>query len=1438
MGIIFIDFSYNMDSKNKNIDSYYSLSLRDQYENIKKRLPRNVQIIDELEVFIEQAFPTGMIKKYYITTPNFEREKREVGYASFLNNVVIKPELTENMKMYLPENTNVILFGDIQETDHHNKFLVKGIELIDSSISGKSDIIVDNSYCVHSFSLTKRNGRNVNKWTNPRADYSLSIFTPNFVKKLIEESFPLSKSNLSDFLKFYDKWNEFITFRLDYLQEQSNRYFKVDSINLLEGYSINRRTYTQNETNYEKLLLIDHKEFKKGEQILLNSEVPDSEPFNLLEVNIDFNKKEFDNNKVENHRGRKVNPVEAKLKSFTRENLSLTTIKPTSKTYDSVLRESQTLDDRYKIISLDVQPDVSGVILKYEKINDEEQKNIKLKYKKLVQDKLEYAVSEKEIELKIEHQEIITEFVSAFNNNLEEMVELNEDLEINKTINKLIKEKEKELTKKIKAQKKKKKDKNVLINLEKELEEFINEIDVKSFYIAKHEKQKEELLKKLNKELNKKINEFKKEELKRLKSVYDREQNEEINKNIILNEQLRNDEINLKIENETIKRFSIYFKIEQEHINKKTLNDIKKNEYLIYNNRAEKAKLDRQKQSLENFYRGNVKNPYLATYLFGPDELDNEGFNSDFSNWNWHLEYLNDKQKEAVYKAVTSNGIFLLQGPPGTGKTQVIAEIVSQFVQRDKKVVIASETHKAIDNVFERLPYLADIRPLRLLPDRSTKDTEYKPENLVDNFYNNISKKMKKVVMDYERFADFKENFKDELLKLKMLNDKILREKEESLKVEKQINELSTKNEHVKENIRINKDKINDQIFKIEVLRRTYRNLENSKLKLSDDIEEKILNDYLTEVSNYLSSYKNLIQTDISNLIKEIFNLNSEVINKELKIITMQESEFLIKQKEIEIKRKLTELQDDYGNWKENIDHLKVPLQKELKQILDNKSRKTDFSNLKLTKIMKINEIKNSTKISQQLLSHKEELINIRNKYFMILNEEIANLEKKKNSLERELDKKIKGREEISKEIDTLYYNDNYQSILNDETRLRYNISKIIEDFNLSIKYNTYAEAIIEIEKAYYDLEENFAKKEEENKQIIPIFNKISKYLENEEVIIADRKKYTKILFDKVNVFGITTTSRDKFTQSSISNLEEYNLEDIDLKEQGIDVVIIDEVSKSNFLDLLTPILFGKTVILVGDHRQLPPMYDLRNLREQDFENISEEILTQDKNEEYTKLYETSFFKTLFEKIPNDYKVMLDKQYRSHEHIMQVYNCFYNNHLKLGKEGQNAEKQHHLSVISNNRQIITPDKHVYFVDCKEFENRDSNSTSIYNINEANVVIKLLSIINDNYIKNENYNPKKDEKMSIGIITTYGDQARVIKRRLKNARLKLDAFNKNADSKLIISTVDDFQGDERDIIILSMVRNPENRARSNPGFKTSFERVNVAISRERRLLIIV
>ena len=301
----------------------------------------------------------------------------------------------------------------------------------------------------------------------------------------------------------------------------------------------------------------------------------------------------------------------------------------------------------------------------------------------------------------------------------------------------------------------------------------------------------------------------------------------------------------------------------------------------------------------------------------------------------------------------------------------------------------------------------------------------------------------------------------------------------------------------------------------------------------------------------------------------------------------------------------------------------------------------------------------------------------------------------------------------------------------------------------------------------------------------------------------------------------------------------------MDIRKQGIDVVIIDEVSKSSFLDLLIPILYGKTVILVGDHRQLPPMYDLRHMRDGDFEGLDENIITKEKNDLYTALYEECFFKTLYERVPGDFRVMLNKQYRCHSHIMEVFNHFYGGNergLMIGKKQQDDEKQHGLTVKINGNIIIDPEHHIYFVDCEKKESSEDGSTSKQNKQEASVIMELLNgidhaaleLISKGKIRVDKER-QIDERPSVGVICTYGDQAGLIKKRRKGLQYK--GFSQKDDEKLIISTVDDFQGDERDIILVSMVRNPRDH-RFNAEFVKQFERINVAFSRARKLLIIV
>ena len=413
---------------------------------------------------------------------------------------------------------------------------------------------------------------------------------------------------------------------------------------------------------------------------------------------------------------------------------------------------------------------------------------------------------------------------------------------------------------------------------------------------------------------------------------------------------------------------------------------------------------------------------------------------------------------------------------------------------------------------------------------------------------------------------------------------------------------------------------------------------------------------------------------------------------------------------------------------------------------------------------------------------------------------------------------------------------------------LKQSVSRFMRDFDIVREYDpdNMEEAFSIIADEWKTIERGYQSMQSDSATKIPMYRGICKYLEQPDILEEDRQAYTRALFDNVNVFGITCTSRDRFTKSQLEELGRYGIEDVNLRTQGIDVVIIDEVSNSSFLDLLIPILYGKTVILVGDHRQLPPMYDLRHMRADDFEGLDESIITKEINDRYTALYEECFFKTLYEKVPDDFRVMLNKQYRCHSHIMEVFNHFYGGSQKgltVGTKQQDNDKQHNLTVRIGGNTIIDPEHHIYFVDCEEKESSAyEGSTSKVNEQEARVAIELLRRIDGasgELVKSGKFKVNKDkridERPSIGVICTYGDQAGLIKKKRKGKQF--GNFSGKQDEKLIISTVDDFQGDERDIIILSMVRNPAGK-NFDLEFLKKFERINVALSRARKLLIVV
>ena len=486
--------------------------------------------------------------------------------------------------------------------------------------------------------------------------------------------------------------------------------------------------------------------------------------------------------------------------------------------------------------------------------------------------------------------------------------------------------------------------------------------------------------------------------------------------------------------------------------------------------------------------------------------------------------------------------------------------------------------------------------------------------------------------------------------------------------------------------------------------------------------------------------------------------------------------------------------------------------------------------------------------LPEELTAFKIKLQGIVNSIKSTVEVKITSLSQKESEIEYAISDKQLEISEKKKRYEELGENEGIEAYSELNSALKQKITRFFRDFDIVKEYDSdnLEEAFTIIAEEWRKLESGYKSTQQENKVKIPMYKEIVKYLSQEDILEEDRQSYTRELFNNVNVFGITCTSRDRFTKNQLQELDRYGIESVDIRTQGIDVVIIDEVSKSSFLDLLIPILYGKTVILVGDHRQLPPMYDLRHMRKDDFEGLDETIISKEINDGYTTLYEECFFKTLYESVPTDFKVMLNKQYRCHSHIMEVFNHFYGGNQKgltVGKKQQDDEKEHNLSVKINGNSIIEAKHHIYFVDCDQRESSAyEGSTSKVNEQEAAVAMVLLRELDKASAELEKQgkikvskDKKVDERPSVGVICTYGDQANLIKKKRKYQQFS--GFSGKQDEKLVISTVDDFQGDERDIIIVSMVRNPAGN-RYDAEFIKKFERINVALSRARKMLIVV
>ena len=262
--------------------------------------------------------------------------------------------------------------------------------------------------------------------------------------------------------------------------------------------------------------------------------------------------------------------------------------------------------------------------------------------------------------------------------------------------------------------------------------------------------------------------------------------------------------------------------------------------------------------------------------------------------------------------------------------------------------------------------------------------------------------------------------------------------------------------------------------------------------------------------------------------------------------------------------------------------------------------------------------------------------------------------------------------------------------------------------------------------------------------------------------------------------------------------------------------LFIDEAAQALEAACWIPMRRASRVILAGDHCQLPPtVKSIAALR-------------------------AGLGKTLMERIAEnkpEVVTLLKIQYRMNEEIMRFSSdWFYHGEVESAPQ-------------IKYRSILEDDSPITWIDTSNEENQvtiegddvvlgekrdDMNfheqfvGESFGRINKAEADLTLLTLAE--YLTQVGKRRVLEESIDVGIISPYRAQVQYLKRLLKKYE-----FFKPYRRLISVNTVDGFQGQERDVILISLVRSNDE---GQIGFLKDLRRMNVAMTRARMKLIIL
>jgi len=239
------------------------------------------------------------------------------------------------------------------------------------------------------------------------------------------------------------------------------------------------------------------------------------------------------------------------------------------------------------------------------------------------------------------------------------------------------------------------------------------------------------------------------------------------------------------------------------------------------------------------------------------------------------------------------------------------------------------------------------------------------------------------------------------------------------------------------------------------------------------------------------------------------------------------------------------------------------------------------------------------------------------------------------------------------------------------------------------------------------------------------------------------------------------------------------------IKDLKFETVVIDEASQALEPECWNAILKAKRVIFAGDHLQLPPTVKSKEAQEL---GLAETILD-----------------NMSEHIHHSY--LLTTQYRMNDKILSFSNKrFYESKL--------------ISHDSNSRWSLD-EFPLVFVDtsgCGFEEEKHPDTFSSFNKGE-------IFIIREWFLRHKEI---MLEDTTIGIISPYAAQVKLIKQHIEDEEL-------HRGLNIEVNSIDGFQGQEKDLILISLVRSNEN---GEIGFLADERRLNVGMTRAKKKLVMI